>query len=47
MKVVFFAAVYGAVGLASFDFYDEVNFDQWFSTHLLHELQNKHTKYVI
>jgi hypothetical protein len=34
-------AVYNAVGLAGFDLYDEVNFDQWFSTTLKLELRDK------
>lgn len=32
-------AVYNAVGLAAFDMYDEVNFDEWFRTTLQEELQ--------
>ena len=39
-----FSSVYNALGLASFDFYDEVDFDVWFSSHLLDELQNTHPK---
>ena len=37
-------AVYNAVGQASFDLYDEVDFDQWMSTSLLPELQIRHPK---
>ena len=37
-------AVYNAVGLAAFDLFDDVNFDEWFTTRLIQELQNKHTK---
>ncbi|ESO88153.1 hypothetical protein LOTGIDRAFT_219538 [Lottia gigantea] len=40
-------AVYNAVGLASFDLFDDINFDQWFVTHLAAELQNKHFQYRI
>lgn len=34
-------AVYNAVGLAGFDLFDEINFDQWFSTSLKEELKDK------
>ncbi|XP_012521564.2 importin-11 [Monomorium pharaonis] len=40
-------AVYRAVGLAAFDLYDEVNFDQWFSTTLKEELKNRNNNYRI
>ncbi|XP_033230848.1 importin-11 isoform X2 [Belonocnema kinseyi] len=40
-------AVYNAVGLAAFDLYDEVNFDQWFSTTLKEELKIKTNNYRI
>ncbi|XP_063215721.1 importin-11-like isoform X2 [Bacillus rossius redtenbacheri] len=40
-------AVYNAVGLAAFDFYDEVNFDQWFSTTLTQELRVKEGNYRV
>ncbi|XP_011502354.1 PREDICTED: importin-11 isoform X2 [Ceratosolen solmsi marchali] len=40
-------AVYNAVGLAGFDLYDEVNFDQWFSTTLKLELNDKSNNYRI
>ncbi|KAK2588464.1 hypothetical protein KPH14_004450 [Odynerus spinipes] len=40
-------AVYNAVGLAAFDLYDEVNFDQWFSTTLKDELKVKSNNYRI
>ncbi|XP_050400869.1 importin-11 [Patella vulgata] len=40
-------AVYNAVGLASFDLFDDINFDQWFLTHLVQELQIKHFQYRI
>jgi uncharacterized membrane protein (DUF106 family) len=32
-------AVYTAVGLASYDLFDEVDFDSWFSSYLLTELK--------
>lgn len=32
-------AIYNAVGLAAFDLYDEINFDEWFLTTLRQELQ--------
>ncbi len=37
-------AVYNAMGLAAFELFDEVNFDQWFTNHLLGELNNKHPR---
>ncbi|KAG7205080.1 hypothetical protein KM043_005455 [Ampulex compressa] len=40
-------AVYNAVGLAAFDLYDEVNFDQWFSTTLKEELKVRSNNYRI
>ncbi|XP_046626086.1 importin-11 [Neodiprion virginianus] len=40
-------AVYNAVGLAAFDLYDEVNFDQWFSTTLKQELKVVSNNYRI
>ncbi|XP_043263596.1 importin-11 isoform X1 [Colletes gigas] len=40
-------AVYNAVGLAAFDLYDEVNFDQWFSTTLKEELKIRSNNYRI
>ena len=41
------SAVYAAVGLASFDMYDLVDFDHWFMGSLVAELQNGHPKYDI
>ncbi|KAI8737854.1 importin-11, partial [Biomphalaria glabrata] len=35
-------AAYTAVGLASFDLFDDIDFDHWLTTHLLPELQVKH-----
>ncbi|XP_054286364.1 importin-11-like [Macrosteles quadrilineatus] len=40
-------AVYNAVGLAAFDLYDEVNFDEWFTTTLRTELQMKEGNYRV
>ncbi|XP_020288528.1 importin-11 isoform X2 [Pseudomyrmex gracilis] len=40
-------AVYRAVGLAAFDLYDEVNFDQWFLTTLREELKVRSNNYRI
>ncbi|CAL7948181.1 unnamed protein product [Xylocopa violacea] len=40
-------AVYNAVGLVAFDLYDEVNFDQWFSTTLKEELKIRSNNYRI
>ena len=40
-------AVYNAVGLAAFNLYDEVDFDQWFSTTLRQELKLRGTNYRI
>uniref|UniRef100_A0A1B6L138 Importin-11 n=1 Tax=Graphocephala atropunctata TaxID=36148 RepID=A0A1B6L138_9HEMI len=40
-------AVYNAVGIAAFDLYDEVNFDEWFTTTLQAELQIKAGNYRV
>lgn len=40
-------AVYNAVGLSAFDLFDDVDFDKWFSTQLLQELNIKHQNYRI
>nr|KAG5694124.1 hypothetical protein BaRGS_005879 [Batillaria attramentaria] len=40
-------AVYNAVGLASFDLFDEIDYDSWFTNHLLQELQIKHPSYRV
>ncbi|XP_076465605.1 importin-11-like [Babylonia areolata] len=40
-------AVYNAVGLASFDLFDEIDYDSWFTNHLLKELQIKDHSYSI
>ncbi|KAL6035978.1 hypothetical protein STEG23_038423, partial [Scotinomys teguina] len=38
-------AVYNAVGLAAFELFDSVDFDQWFKNQLLPELQVSHNRY--
>ncbi|XP_036164291.1 importin-11 isoform X7 [Myotis myotis] len=38
-------AVYNAVGLAAFELFDSVDFDQWFKNQLLPELQVTHNRY--
>ncbi|XP_059176481.1 importin-11-like isoform X2 [Physella acuta] len=40
-------AAYNAVGLASFDLFDEIDFDSWLTTHLLQELQIKQKSYRV
>ncbi|CAG2200143.1 Importin-11 [Mytilus edulis] len=40
-------AVYNAVGLSAFDLFDDINFDEWFTSHLLSELTNRHVNYRI
>nr|XP_022334186.1 importin-11-like [Crassostrea virginica] len=40
-------AVYNAVGLSAFDLFDDVDFDKWFSSQLLQELNIKHQNYRI
>lgn len=38
--------MYNAVGLAAFELFDSVDFDQWFKTQLLPELQVSHNRQV-
>ncbi|NWU72207.1 IPO11 protein, partial [Pterocles burchelli] len=38
-------AVYNAVGLAAYELFDSVDFDQWFKNQLLTELQVSHNRY--
>ncbi|KAM6034615.1 importin-11 isoform 1-T1 [Chlamydotis macqueenii] len=38
-------AVYNAIGLAAYELFDSVDFDQWFKNHLLAELQVSHDRY--
>ncbi|KAH9500905.1 Importin-11, partial [Bulinus truncatus] len=40
-------AAYNAVGLASFDLFDDIDFDTWFTTHLLQELKVKNKSYRV
>ncbi|XP_052792511.1 importin-11-like [Mya arenaria] len=40
-------AVYHAVGQAAFDLFDDIDFDQWFTSHLLQELKISHNNYRI
>ncbi|GFN82406.1 importin-11 [Plakobranchus ocellatus] len=40
-------AAYNAVGLVSFDLFDEIDFDSWFTSHLLQELKVKHKSYRV
>jgi len=40
-------AVYKAVGLASFDFYEEIDFDSWFTNQLLPELKITGSNYRV
>ena len=39
-------AVYNACGLASYDLFDDVDFDQWFTNQLVNELNNSSSRYV-
>ncbi|XP_036434040.1 importin-11 [Colossoma macropomum] len=40
-------AVYNAVGLAAYELFDSVDFDQWFNNQLLGELQVNHNRYKL
>ncbi|XP_061756417.1 importin-11 isoform X1 [Nerophis ophidion] len=40
-------AVYNAVGLAAFELFDNVDFNQWFNNQLLGELQISHNRYKL
>uniref|UniRef100_A0A671SWT5 Importin N-terminal domain-containing protein n=1 Tax=Sinocyclocheilus anshuiensis TaxID=1608454 RepID=A0A671SWT5_9TELE len=40
-------AVYNAVGLAAYELFDNVDFDQWFKNQLLGELQVSHNRYKL
>ncbi|NXL65054.1 IPO11 protein, partial [Chordeiles acutipennis] len=40
-------AVYNAVGLAAYELFDSVDFDQWFKNQLLAELQVSHNSYKL
>ncbi|KAL9986951.1 hypothetical protein ACROYT_G001169 [Oculina patagonica] len=40
-------AVYNACGLASYDLFDDIDFDKWFTNQLLHELNNSSSRYKL
>uniref|UniRef100_A0AAZ3SSZ7 Importin-11 n=1 Tax=Oncorhynchus tshawytscha TaxID=74940 RepID=A0AAZ3SSZ7_ONCTS len=40
-------AVYNAVGLAAYELFDNIDFDQWFNNQLLGELQVSHHRYKL
>ncbi|KAF5885913.1 importin-11, partial [Clarias magur] len=40
-------SVYNAVGLAAYELFDSVDFDQWFNNQLLMELQFNHSRYKV
>lgn len=44
MMIFLMISVYNAVGLSAFDLFDDVDFDKWFSSQLLQELNIKHQK---
>jgi len=44
MILVCVLTVYCSVGLASYELYDLVNFDTWFTTKLMADLNVSHTK---
>lgn len=44
---VVLSAVYNAVGLAAYELFDNVDFDQWFKNQLLGELQVNHHRYCL
>lgn len=45
LTAVDLSAVYNAVGLAAYELFDNVDFDQWFKNQLLGELQVSHHRY--
>uniref|UniRef100_A0A668UW13 Importin-11 n=1 Tax=Oreochromis aureus TaxID=47969 RepID=A0A668UW13_OREAU len=47
VTLTFFSAVYNAVGLAAYELFDNVDFDQWFKNQLLGELQVSHHRYKL
>lgn len=42
---MFLSSVYNAMGLAAYELFDNVDFDQWFKNQLLGELQVNHYRY--
>ncbi|XP_062855531.1 importin-11 [Trichomycterus rosablanca] len=47
MQLLIKDSVYNAVGLAAFELFDSVDFDQWFNNQLLLELQFNHNRYKL
>uniref|UniRef100_A0A4W4GIJ6 Importin-11 n=1 Tax=Electrophorus electricus TaxID=8005 RepID=A0A4W4GIJ6_ELEEL len=47
LQMVHNLQVYNAVGLAAYELFDSVDFDQWFSNQLLAELQVSHNRYKV
>ncbi|XP_048394141.1 importin-11 isoform X2 [Stegostoma tigrinum] len=47
VELVIKDAVYNAVGLAAYELFDSVDFDQWFNNQLLAELQVTHIRYKL
>lgn len=45
-SLFWFSSVYNACGLASYDLFDDIDFDKWFTNQLLHELNNSSSRYV-
>ena len=45
--LVLLSVVYNAVGLAAYELFDNVDFDQWFKNQLLGELQVSHHRYCV
>ena len=43
---LFVSSVYNACGLASYDLFDEIDFDQWFTNQLVNEINNPSSRYV-
>lgn len=43
--MIVLSTVYNAVGLAAYELFDNVDFDQWFKNQLLGELQVSHHRY--
>lgn len=45
--MIVLSTVYNAVGLAAYELFDNVDFDQWFKNQLLGELQVSHHRYCV
>lgn len=39
--------MYRAVGLAAYELYDEIDYDKWYSTQLIHELEITDLRFII